>query len=113
LLVFAQRNIEEGDFESAIENLNEAKKLRTNDPRLYELLGIAYDSERDSEKAFDYYRRSGELYFKSGNIDRAWTMLGWMRTAAVNQEDRDQIALFEKKLRERQLILNKERFEKE
>ncbi len=106
-LVFAQMNIAAGDFESALENLKNAQKIRKEDPLLYEMFGIAYDTDRQPEKAFEYYKKAGKTYFESGNMDKAWVILGWMRT--INMKSKEVIEL-EKKLRKRQEVINRERF---
>lgn len=105
MLVFAQRNINEGDFESALENLNEAERLSAGDARVHEMLGITYDSLRDSERAFGYYKSSGELYFRSGNLHKAWRLLGWMRTTAVSPEYISDVTVFEEMLLKRQGVI--------
>ncbi len=97
-IVFAGRYIEEGDYGNALDSLHSAEKIRDNDPLLYELLGIVYDSERMSEKAYGYYKKAGEMYLASGNTDKAWNMLGWMRTVKMDSKE---VLDFEKRLKER------------
>ncbi|MEE8329438.1 MAG: hypothetical protein V3R54_05870 [Thermodesulfovibrionia bacterium] len=105
-IVFAIKNIEAGDYDTAMENLKSAEKLRKNAPMLYEMFGIVYDADRQSDKAFGYFIKAGEMYFKSGNMDKAWKMLGWMRTIDMHSS---KVKNFEKKLRERQEVIYKER----
>lgn len=103
-LVYASRNIEEGDWTMATHNLLNAEKLKADDPHLYEMFGIVYDSDREPQKAFDNFRKAADMYFNAGNIDKAWKMLGWMRTFNIAAKDVD---LFENRLRERQVVINK------
>jgi len=103
-LVYASRNIEEGDWTMAMNNLQNAAKLRTDDPHLYEMFGIVHDSDREPLKAFENFRKAADMYFNAGNIDKAWKMLGWMRTFDIATKDVD---LFENRLRERQVVINK------
>ncbi len=105
-IVFAIKNIEAGDYDTAIENLKSAEKLRKDAPVLYEMFAIVYDADRQSDKAFGYFKKAGEMYFESGNMDKAWKMLGWMRTIDMHSKN---VKNFEKKLREKQEVINKER----
>lgn len=96
-LLFASRNIEEGDYQSARANLVKAMEIRRDDPMLYEMMGIACDADRDSAEAFKNFMRAGEMYLKAGDTDRAWKILGWLRTFGSHAED---VRLFESRLRE-------------
>ena len=98
-LVFASRNIEEGDWPMAMQNLLTAEKIHQDDPRLYEMLGIVYDADREPKKAFEYFKKAGNMYFSEGNIVKAWTVLGWLKTFNIHA---DEVAQFEQKIREKQ-----------
>lgn len=95
-IAFASRNIEEGDWSMAMHNLHNAAKHRTDDPLLYEMYGIVYDSDREPNKAFENFKKAADMYYSSGNIDKAWRMLGWMRTFNIAEKD---VEHFEQKLR--------------
>ncbi len=107
MLVFASRNIEEGFYAGAIDDLKNAEMLRQDDPLLYEMFGIVYDADRQSNKAYGYFKRAGEMYLKADNMDKSWAMLGWMRTIQYNSKE---VIDFEKKLKERQEVINSRRF---
>ncbi|MFC1769493.1 hypothetical protein ACFLZI_00405 [Nitrospirota bacterium] len=92
---FASRYIEEGDYESAIENLLKAQEIRDT-ASVHELLGIAYDAERDPDTAFTHFLRAGKMYYEQGNTKKAWSTLGWLRT--IRSKDPEVIE-FEKMLR--------------
>jgi tetratricopeptide (TPR) repeat protein len=109
LLVFARQNIAEGDFESALENLQDAKKIHPDDPIMHELFGLAYDGDRNQAAALKSFLKAGKLYFKEGNMDRSWKMLGWMRT--INKKDKAVVS-FEKQVRKKQLAINQKRTKK-
>lgn len=79
-LLFASRNIEEGDYESARQNLSHAMEIRKDDPRLYEMLGIACDADREPKTAFANFLKAGDMYLKAGNTEKAGKILGWLRT---------------------------------
>ncbi|MCE5194451.1 MAG: hypothetical protein LLF28_03195 [Nitrospiraceae bacterium] len=102
-LAYASKNIEEGDWGMAIENLKAAEKLIKDDPRLYEMFGVVYDADRDSKKAFENYMKAGNMYFEAGDIDKSWKVLGRLRTFSINQKEADQ---FEKKISKKQEVIN-------
>jgi tetratricopeptide (TPR) repeat protein len=108
LLTFARHNIAEGDYESAIENLNDAKKIHPNDPIMHELYGLAYDGDRDATNALKHFLIAGETYFKEGNMDKSWKMIGWLKT--INSKNKG-VLILEKKIRKKQLKLNQKRLE--
>lgn len=102
-LVFASRNAEEGDWEMALEHLHKAEKLKTDDPHLYEMYGVVYDSNRESDKAVNNFKKAGEMYFNEGNMEKALRMLGWLKTFNL---DAQTIVKFENKIKERQRMIN-------
>lgn len=104
LLVFARQNLAEGDFETALEHLKKAEKIHPKDPGLHHLMGLAYDGDRRTDKAFPHFLKAGELYFESGNMDKAWKMLGWLRTIDAKSK---KLAMLEQKIRKKQEQLNK------
>jgi hypothetical protein len=85
----AGRYIEEGDFDSALESLHLAKLKFDKDPLLYEMFGIAYDANRESEIAFKYYVEAFTRYLELGNRDKSFDMLGWMHTIPEYREQED------------------------
>ena len=106
LLAYSSKNIAEGDFETAVEILKEAEKIHPDDPMLLEYFGLAYDGYRDPEKAFYYFLRAGNEYYKMNNIEKSWKMIGWLNT--FNSKSKA-ISQLEKKVRKKQLELNKKR----
>ncbi|MCE5313338.1 MAG: hypothetical protein LLF86_09335 [Nitrospiraceae bacterium] len=102
-LAFASRNIEEGDWAMAEQNLDDAEKLRNDDPRLYEMKGIVYSADRESLKAYASFKKAADMYLLSDNIDKSWRMLGWLRTLNMETQAVDK---FERSIRERQLAIN-------
>jgi len=78
--LFASRYIEEGDYQSALEELSKAGKLSQGDPELYELLALAYDGDRQSAPAYENFLLAGEMYLQAGGLESAWRMLGWLRS---------------------------------
>lgn len=78
--LFASRYIEEGDYPSALEELSQARILRQDDPRLFELLALAHDGERESSKAYENFLLAGRMYIDAGDMDSAWRVLGWIGT---------------------------------
>jgi hypothetical protein len=109
LLVFARQNIAEGDFETALEHLRKAQKIHPHDPVMHELTALAYDGDRNGAKAFGHFLSAGELYFKHKNMDKAWKMLGWLKTIDAKSK---KVAAFEEKIRKKQAELNKKKDKK-
>ena len=103
--LFASRQIEEGDFGSALEELQSARDLRDDDPGLFEMLGIAYDGDRQPGLAYENFLRAGEMYLGEGDLEKAWRMLGWLGTFDQSKGDARAEGL-EKELRDRQEALN-------
>jgi len=103
LLTYAKSNIAEGDFEAAIENLKDAQKIHPDDPIMHEMFGLAYDGHRNGKKALTHFLNAGRTFFKEGNIDKAWKMIGWIKT--IDAENTELIA-FEKEVRKQQGLLN-------
>lgn len=104
LLVYSSRNIAEGDYEAAIKFLKKAEKIHPNDPMLLEYFGLAYDGDRDQKNAFNYFLRAGYSFFKMNNLKKALQMVGWLNTIDSKSK---KVIHFEKKVRAKQLELNK------
>jgi tetratricopeptide (TPR) repeat protein len=79
-LVYAETNITEGDYPSALYNLALAEKLTSDDPLLYEMQGICFDAMRDYKQALQRYAKAGALYLESGNIKKTRLVLAWMKS---------------------------------
>ena len=94
--LFASRYIEEGDFPMALEELESAEALRTDEPALFELKAIAYDADRQSQKAYDNFIKAAHMYMADGNKDKTVQMLGWLRTFQIHKDD-SEYALIEKR----------------
>ncbi|MCP5046414.1 MAG: hypothetical protein GY940_04530 [bacterium] len=109
LLVFARQNISEGDFGSALENLEQAKKIHPKDPFMFELFGLAYDGDRNAPEAQKYFLKAGKLFLKIGEIDKALTAVRWLNT--INAKAPEVIAL-EKEARKRQAEARKKEKDK-
>lgn len=100
-LVFAERYLEEGDYPEALKEIKIANKYRKDeDPVFYELKGKIYDGIGDREKAFGYLKRAAWIFYKKGNLNKAWELLGWMRTL---KPDSPEIQKLEEKLREEEI----------
>ena len=104
LLVFASRNIAEGDYGASIEFLKKAEKIHPNDPMLLEYFGLAYDGDRDQKNAFKYFLRAGYGFFKMNNIKKSLRMVGWLNTIDSKSK---KVIEFEKKVRAKQLELSR------
>lgn len=85
--LFASRQIEEGDYVSALEDLEKARSIRQDDPALYELLALAYDGDRQSGPAYENFLRAGEMYLRAGGRESAWRMLSWLRSFKQYADD--------------------------
>lgn len=77
---YADRYVQEGDYESALAELQSAKTFNDEHPALYEMLGIVYDAQRDNENAFDNFLRAGRMYRDAGDSDRGMRVIGWLKT---------------------------------
>lgn len=104
----ALRNIEVGDFTSAIEDIEAALKINDDDPALYEVLALAYDGDRQNALAYGHFLQAGQMYMAAGDIDKAWRVQGWLAAYAGSQDDPRAVE-FESRLRRIQKGLNASR----
>jgi len=86
LLRAADRYLSEGDFPAALEQLQEASKLRVGDARFYEKFAIAYDADRQPDKAFEYFATAGEMYLTADELDSAARILEYLRVSGRNPQ---------------------------
>ncbi len=101
-LVYADTNLQAGDYEGALEALKEAERIRKDDPFLYEMYGIVYKANRDPDKAFLSFKKAGYMYLEKKNFKKAFEMLSWMKTIKYDSKE---VTDFEKKLRKRQEVI--------
>lgn len=101
----ALRYVEVGDFESAIADIEAALKINDEDPALYEVLALAYDGDRQNDRAYGHFLQAGRMYIDAGDIDKAWRVQGWLSAYSGSQQDPLAIE-FESQLRRIQKNLN-------
>lgn len=95
MLRAADRYLSEGDYPAALDQLQQASRLRPGDAGFYEKLAIAYDADRESAQAFDNFQKAGDLYLAAGELDRAARILEYLRASGRAQP---RVAAFELKL---------------
>ncbi len=86
MLVFADTNLQAGDYDAALDALKTAEKIKKTDPFLYEMFGIVYMANREPDKAFQAFKKAAYMYIDKNNPSKASEMLQWMKTLKPDSE---------------------------
>jgi tetratricopeptide (TPR) repeat protein len=101
-LAFADRYLEEGDYEEALKELKMAAHYsgKKKDPLFYEIKGKVLDALGDTDEAFKCLKKAAWLYYERKDYNKAWQLLAWLNSL---KPDSPEVKKLEKKLREEEI----------
>jgi predicted Zn-dependent protease len=99
-IIYAEKCLEEGDFTQAIKYLDKAKKIKDDDPLLYEMYGHAYDGARDEKKSFAAFKKAILMYMSASKKrwEKIYKILGFLNSLTYDKATEEEVRRIEAKI---------------
>ena len=99
-IVYAEKCLEEGDFTQAIKYLDKAKKIKDDDPLLYEMYGHAYDGAREEKKSFAAFKKAILMYMSASKKrwEKIYKILGFLNSLTYDKATEEEVRRIEAKI---------------